>query len=309
MLEPLYFKPIYQDYLWGGERLKCCFGREDTPSPCAESWELSDREGAVSRVVGGSFDQATIRELIGLYGEDFLGHGQKEPAFPLLLKIIDAQKPLSIQVHPSEESAEFFGGDPKTEMWYVLQGGPVYAGLKTALSKKEFQQALREKRVVELLNKIDVHPGDALFIPGGRLHAIGAGCLLFEVQQNSNTTYRVYDWDRLDQEGKSRELHTKEALNCMKLDDVCNPLATPVLLEESASLRRASIIESLFFNVEKWELLESLEIPSNPHFYQIFFYLKKGQTILLPAHSKSLFLSKGGFLRVSPSHRSQEQVR
>lgn len=280
-LEPLKFTPVYQDYVWGGDRIRTKFNRRDMPIPCAESWEIADRPEGMSIVAEGRFAGTSLNDLVVVYGEKLLGRGRKDRRFPLLIKIIDAREPLSVQVHPSEESAERFGGEPKTEAWHILEGGPLYASFKRPSRKKELLQAIQEERVGELLQKIDARAGETLFIPGGRIHAIGSGCMLFEVQQNSNSTFRVYDWGR-----KGRALHLDEACNCIKFDDTASPLADSPLLS------------TLFFTIQQFEMGGKLQIECNPETFQIFFHLERGETVLLPADSEPLALTPGSYLKV-----------
>ncbi len=290
-LEPLTFKPVYQAYVWGGERIRTEYGRNETPIPCAESWEIADRPEGMSQVLNGPFADASLNELVTMYGEKLLGKDRKEKRFPLLIKLIDARAHLSVQVHPSEESSERCGGEPKTEAWFLLEDGPLYAGFKRPSSKKELLEAIREERAQELLQKIDGKRGDLFFIPGGRIHAIGAGCMIFEVQQNSNTTYRVYDWGR-----KDRTLHLEEACSCIKFDDTANPKVKSLLVEESGPMRRSTLLSTLFFSVEKIELEERTQIECDPRTFQVFFDLKKGKTVLLPAESEPVDLPAGSYL-------------
>jgi len=292
-LEPLTFEPVYQDYVWGGRRILEKFGRSFTPTPCAESWEISDRLEARSLVTKGPFAGTTLTELIEIYGAKLLGEGRQEKRFPLLIKIIDARESLSVQVHPSEESSERFGGEPKSEIWYLLEGGPLYAGFQRPIQRNELLQAVRENRVQELLRKFDVKPGDALFIPGGRIHAIGAGCMMLEIQQNSNSTYRIYDWGR-----KGRALHLGEALQCLKLDDTSAALAQPVCLEKNEIQTRWEIASTLFFSLEKIESKIPWRQFSTPQTFQVFFHMETAETTLLPADSEPLDLPPGTFLRI-----------
>ncbi len=223
---PLLFKPVYKDYVWGGARISSRYGRVVPGERAAESWEISDRPEGMSVVINGSLAGKTLHELVNDHVSELLGAGLKFSAFPLLLKIIDARERLSVQVHPDDDSAMRAGGEAKTEMWIVLDAEPdamVYAGFKAASSEAEFRAALAEDGVDRLLQALPVKRGDAIYIPGGRIHAIGAGCLLLEVQQNSNTTYRVYDWGRVGNDGKPRELHIEQAISVIRWDDIANP--------------------------------------------------------------------------------------
>jgi mannose-6-phosphate isomerase len=295
-LPPFVFEPVYQDYIWGGSRIAKKFHRTKIPARCAESWEIADRPEGMSRINEGPMQGRTLHELVEEFGENLLGRGRSDKAFPLLVKIIDAKEPLSIQVHPSEETAKICKGEPKTEMWYVLHEGPVYAAFKKPVRPEEFSRAIRENTVADLIQKIQVKPGDAVFIPGGRVHAIGAGCMMLEVQQNSNTTYRVYDWNRVGSDGQSRPLHIEQAQQCIKWDDDNDPLVAPELIADDGFSRRWRVLSSLFFTIERWEIVTPYRVDADPKTFQIFFHLlgaEKGKTVLLPAHGESCELPAG----------------
>jgi len=207
-IEKLY--PECKDYIWGGEKLKIKYGKVTDKSPCAESWELSFHKDGMTRLSDGRvLAEAVTPADIGTRAAKFEN-------FPVLIKFIDALADLSVQVHPSDEYAlkneNSYG---KTEMWYVVEaeaGAGIYLGFKESITKDEFAAAIREKRLTELLNFFEVKSGDCFFIPSGTIHAIGKGCLICEIQQNSNLTYRVYDYGRVDKFGKERELHIDKAL-------------------------------------------------------------------------------------------------
>ena len=207
--------PTCKDYLWGGNKLKEKYGKETELSPCAESWELSYHKDGLTRLSDGR----TLAE--GFFAEE-LGENVKDfEFFPMLIKFIDASNNLSIQVHPSDEYAlkneNSFG---KTEMWYVVEsdeGAGLYVGFKNAVSKEEYEAAIKENRLTDLLNFYRVKSGETYFIPSGTVHAIGKGCLICEIQQNSNLTYRVYDYGRVDKNGTPRELHVDKALKVSDL--------------------------------------------------------------------------------------------
>jgi mannose-6-phosphate isomerase len=214
--EPVRFNPVYQSYLWGGRQLVERYGRADAPAsgPVAESWEIADRPDGMSVVTGGSLDGRTLRSLIEEDGDAILGRNFNGGRFPLLIKIIDARETLSVQVHPDDASAAQGIGEAKSEAWYVLDALPgacIYRGFRPGVTQDEFDQALREGRIDDLLVRYSVVPGDTIYIPGGTVHAIGEGCLLLEVQQNSNTTFRLFDWNRVGPDGQPRTLHIDEA--------------------------------------------------------------------------------------------------
>ncbi len=212
----LKFRPRYFSAPWGGRRIGSAYRRDGVPAVCSESWEISGHRSAPSVVVGGAFDGRTLDELAVELGRDLVGAKAPSPdRFPLLLKLIDAREALSLQVHPNERTAPLTGGEPKTELWYVLDAEPgavLYAGFRRPTSERALRDAVAHgPQFVAALQKLSVSAGDALFIPGGMVHAIGGGSLIFEVQQSSDTTYRFYDWDRRDASGRGRELHLEQA--------------------------------------------------------------------------------------------------
>jgi mannose-6-phosphate isomerase len=210
--QPLLFAPVYKDYLWGGTRIAERYHRSGTPEVCAESWEIAAHPDGASVVSAGPWAGCTLQDLTRTHGRALLGtRAPRDDHFPLLFKLIDARQRLSVQVHPNEASAPRCGGEPKSEMWVVLEcapGATLFAGLRPGSSPETLRQALSTGSGLDAqLMRLPVAPGDALYIPGGLVHAIGEGCLLYEVQQNSNTTYRLYDWGRTGPDGKPRPLH------------------------------------------------------------------------------------------------------
>lgn len=212
--------PAYKDYLWGGTRLVTQFGKKSPYDITAESWELSAHKDGQSRIVGGTFDGKLFGDFIREYGAKVCGWKSRTfDRFPILIKFIDAAKPLSVQIHPDDEYAfsneKEFG---KNEMWYVMdaeEGAYLYCGFKRPVTEQEVRERLANNTITEVLNKVSVKKGDVIFIPAGTIHAIGAGILICEIQQNSNSTYRVYDYDRVDKEGHKRPLHVDKALDVM----------------------------------------------------------------------------------------------
>ena len=216
MLKPIKLNPVYKEIIWGGNRLKEEFNKASDLNNIAESWELTVRDDGMNTIVGGEFDGKTMAEYIEKMGHEVVSK-EKQDFFPLLIKFIDACDNLSVQVHPDDEyglkNANSLG---KTEMWYIMDAKPgsqlVY-GLKQGVTNEMFAQAVKDGCVEEMLNYVPVKKGDVFFIPSGLVHAIGAGILLAEIQQNSNITYRVYDYNRLGKDGQPRELHVNDALN------------------------------------------------------------------------------------------------
>lgn len=226
-LYPMLFEPVYKAVLWGGTKMSQVLNR-NVPvdsGPIGEAWDICDRPGVESAVINGPLAGYSIHRLVQLFGQDFVGASFRGSRFPVMVKIIDAGKKLSLQVHPGESSLSRLGStaEAKTEMWYVIDADPtskLFAGLKTTATKQAFLDMLYSPDVEQMLQSFDSIPGDAFFINAGRIHAIGAGNLLLEIQSNSDTTYRVTDWDRVDATtGKMRKLHVQEAMLCMDFMD------------------------------------------------------------------------------------------
>ena len=255
---PLTFRPLFMERVWGGHRL-AEMPAKDAPSgpPIGESWELVDRADAQSVVARGPFIGTTLHELWTVFRRDIFGARVPDSArFPLLAKILDARETLSVQVHPPAKIAAELKGEPKTEMWYLLDAAKdakIFAGFRRGTTRADFEQALADGKVADLLHRVPVRAGDAMFIPSGRCHAIGAGCLIVEIQQNSDTTYRVFDWNRTGLDGKPRALHLAESLASIDFADH-EPALAPRAEETRASGKDAVIASCAEFHVEHWKL-------------------------------------------------------
>jgi len=272
---PLLIKPVYKDYLWGGNRFAQRYNRINTPKVCAESWEISDRPEGMSVVVNGDYKGRTLHQLVKSMKHDLLGHKINSDRFPLLIKMIDAKKDLSVQVHPNDNNAHLTGGEAKTEMWYVLDAEPnamIYAGLKPGVTQASFEKALADDNLEkDVLAKIPAKPGRIIFVPGGRVHAIGAGCLLLEIQQNSNTTYRVHDWGRVGNDGKPRELHLEKALQVIDWENSLPEVVPARLLKSESQNQWWNIIDCPFFKTTRIELRHPEEISHDGSSFQALF--------------------------------------
>ncbi len=223
-MDILKLNPVFKDYIWGGTRLKSDFGFESDFDKLAEGWMLSCHKDGKNTVDGGEFDGQPLDEIIEKFGkEKIVGTRSLDfPYFPVLIKLIDAKDNLSIQVHPDNDYAQRVEGEfGKTEIWYVLDAtddAQLIYGFKEKISSEEFVKAIKDNTLTDVLNSVNVKKGDLLFIEAGTVHAIGKGTLVAEIQQNSNTTYRVYDYGRLGADGKPRELHIDKAIDVSKTE-------------------------------------------------------------------------------------------
>lgn len=217
------FQPIYKERVWGGQDLKQVLGRDIPEGHIGESWEIVDRAEANSVIVDGKWAGLSLRAAIEQDSETIMGtEWDADDAFPILVKWLDCQERLSLQVHPPAEIAPELGGEPKTENWYIAAARPgaqLLAGLKDGVTREQFETALRQNAAEPLVCALPCKAGDSLFVPSGRLHAIDGGNLILEIQQNSDTTYRVYDWGRVGLDGKARQLHLEESLKSIDFED------------------------------------------------------------------------------------------
>jgi len=222
-LYPMKFTPLFRDKIWGGQKIKSVLDMNFGALPnCGEAWVLSGVGGNETVVANGFLEGNELNELVEIYMDDLVGgkvYEKYQNEFPILVKFIDANDYLSIQVHPDDALAQKRGiGNGKTEMWYIIsadKGSELITGFNQKITQKTYLDHLESKKLKEILNVEKVSAGDVFFIPAGRVHALGPGILLAEIQQTSDTTYRIYDWDRLDDKGNSRQLHTAEALEAI----------------------------------------------------------------------------------------------
>jgi len=309
-LYPLKFSPIYKYRIWGGEKLKETLDKNYTETNIGESWEISDVEGDETCVINGVLKGATLKDLIKEYKQNLVGSGVYEAfgtEFPLLIKFIDAKTPLSIQVHPSNEVAKqrhnSFG---KNEMWYVMQAGAnaeLIAGFSEEINKGEYKKRIENNTILEVMHHETVKSGDTFYIPTGRVHAIGAGVLLAEIQQTSDVTYRIYDYDRVDAKtGEKRDLHNDLALDVVDFK-VHDTYKTDYLLEKNKSNK---LVHSPYFKTNIVKLIGELTVDyATTDSFVIYicvdgqfsfvyegetYSLKKGETIFIPAAVISLIL-------------------
>jgi mannose-6-phosphate isomerase len=277
MLYPYKFTPTLVERVWGGNALEH-YGKSVPPGKrIGESWEISDRDDVQSVISNGPDKGKTLRQQIEAHGAQLLGtncrtgvspvqvpaengRDARSARFPLLIKLLDARERLSLQVHPPAAVAAKFKGDPKTEMWYVLEADPdahLIAGFRRGVNAADFMRTLEgakdSKSIADYVNRFQVLPGDTFFVPSGRIHAIDAGVVLVEIQQNSDTTYRVYDWGRVGLDGKPRQLHIKESLVCIDFKDY-EPKKQRPIVEQKGVNGLWRLVECEYFHVHRLDL-------------------------------------------------------
>jgi mannose-6-phosphate isomerase len=278
MLYPLTFHPLFKERVWGGRNLARLYHKPLPPDvPIGESWEISDRPGDVSVVANGPLAGKDLHWLVETHPEELLGTTQTAHGrFPLLIKILDAQEVLSVQVHPPAEQAAALGGEPKTEMWYVTEAAPdavLYAGLKRGTTRADFERRLQAGTVADCIHRLNVRAGDAIFLPSGRVHALGAGLVIFEIQQNSDTTYRVFDWNRVGLNGKPRELHIAQSLTSIDFNDF-EPRLLGGDFTGTGPVKARPLVRNPLFTVEAYAVAGGATLPLQPNRLQIVAVLE-----------------------------------
>jgi mannose-6-phosphate isomerase len=314
MLYPLKFQPIYKEKIWGGTRLKSLFNKDFSPLPnCGESWELSGVNENISVVSNGFLASNSLNELIEIYMGELVGdkvYEQHGNEFPLLVKLLDTKNFLSIQVHPEDVYAsQHHNSYGKTEMWIILEAGEeseIITGFNQQVTKEQYLHHLENKSLRDILNVEKARKGDVYYIPAGRIHAIGGDVTLLEIQQTSDITYRVYDWDRKDEKGEYRELHTDKAMDVLDFKKY-DQYKIDYLLKEN---QPAELVSCPYFTTRMLELSKQKEI--DYVFVDSFVILscvegnceltwsggkedlKAGELVLLPAEIKSITLTPKG---------------
>jgi mannose-6-phosphate isomerase len=302
---PLKFEPIYKEKIWGGRALEEKFSKKLPKGSIGESWELAAHENGTSIISNGNLAGMSLMEAIKQEGEKILGTEAKEDyykKFPLLIKILDANDKLSVQVHPDDEYAfEHENGElGKTEMWYVIdaqEDAKLVYGVKPEVDKEEFVSSIKEGRLEENLIEVNVEAGDVIYIPTGMVHTTHKGILIAEIQQNSDTTYRVYDWNRMGKDGKPRELHIEAALDVIKFGTKPEEKVVGLEIKEEGYVRTI-LVACPYFTTETLDIAEKYSSDTNhERFYVLMglegkaklsyeggeMELKAGETLLLPA--------------------------
>jgi mannose-6-phosphate isomerase len=307
-LHPLKFQPILKDKIWGGQKLNKYFGKDSDSKTLGESWEISTVPEDISIVSNGELKGKSLQDLLEQYTSDLLGKKNYKRFgndFPLLIKFIDAKEDLSIQLHPDDELAkERHNSFGKTEMWYVMQADKdanLIVGFNQDMDKETYLKHLEDKSLTKILNFDRVKEGDAYFIEAGRVHAIGAGVLLAEIQQTSDVTYRVYDWDRKDDQGNERELHNDIAIDAFDFD-MKDDFRVPYESQKNTS---NEMVSCPFFITNFIEVDKTLKIENTQDSFMIYMCvdgdvevstahtttkISKGETLLIPAATKNYSL-------------------
>jgi mannose-6-phosphate isomerase len=309
-LYPFKFKPIFKEKIWGGQKIKTELGLDFRPLPnCGESWVLSGVNGSETKVINGFLKGNSLNELLEVFMDDLIGEDlfyKFDKEFPILVKFIDSNDNLSIQVHPDDAlAAKRNIGTGKTEMWYILDAEPdseLITGFSKPVNKDIYLDHLSKNKLTDILNVEKVKKGDVYFIPSGRIHALGPGILLTEIQQTSDTTYRIYDWDRVDENGKSRELHTELALDAIDFNPVSNYRTEyRKIKNQSETLVDSSFFTTNIIDFDKsvrkdFSLVDSFVIYVCVNGSALVHYdnhqesLNKGETVLIPAVMNHILL-------------------
>jgi mannose-6-phosphate isomerase len=261
-LYPLTFQPRFKERVWGGRTLETLYGKSLPPHvPIGESWEITDRQGDESVILNGPLAGRTLRSVVEQHRKAILGRASAthDGRFPLLCKILDAREKLSLQVHPPAHVGHL--GEPKTEMWYIAAADPgaeLFVGLKSGVTRSAFEEAISRGTVADCVHRLPVSAGDAMFLPSGRVHAIGAGLVIFEIQQNSDTTFRVHDWNRVGLDGNPRELHVPQSLASIDFDDI-EPQVVDVSAVRDGSFAEQTLVDHPLFHVDLMEAVDDGE--------------------------------------------------
>jgi mannose-6-phosphate isomerase len=300
MLYPLIFQPIFKDRIWGGRELERLYAKKiPAGQPIGESWEISDRPGDASVIANGPLAGKDLRWLMEHHAAEILGGAKPAAAgrFPLLCKILDAREKLSLQVHPPASKAAELKGEPKTEMWFIADAAPgasLYVGLKSGVTRAEFEQKIADGSVADCFHRIPVSAGDTMFLPSGRVHAIGDGLVIFEIQQNSDTTYRVFDWNRVGLDGKPRELHVAQSLASIDFNDFEPKLVASKYLA-AANFKFRYLVQDPLFEVQEMVFENAGSVSPAGQYLRIIAVVKGSATVIGGENKISVGLKPGQF--------------
>lgn len=277
-------KPAFKDYLWGGTKLKENYNKETDLAIVAESWELSTHKDGQSIVDSGEYKGLPFQDYLNKLGREALGrNGNAFERFPMLIKFIDAKGNLSIQVHPDDAYGQRVEKEyGKTEMWYILEaeeGASLYYGTNTEITKEEFRERIENNTILDVLKEVPVHKGDVFFIAAGTIHAIGAGIVICEIQQNSNSTYRVYDFGRVGADGKPRELHIEKAIDVSNLTPLTSDFKPAGDVENYEGYHRAMMASCDYFTTYIYDVESLCDVEVDDNSFASFVVVEGAGTI------------------------------
>ena len=297
---PFRLKPVYKNYIWGGKKLISSWGKNPEHENLAESWELASHKDGYNLILDEPCENLTLSEAVKKYPEIVSSSFSPDKKFPLMVKLIDSQLPLSIQVHPNNEYARVHEHSTgKVEAWYILnhdKGAYIYLGLKHSITRSELEDAIMNNTLPDILNKIYVEDGDTFFIPAGTIHAIGEGVTLAEIQENSNITYRVYDYGRVGADGKPRELHIAKALDVANLNPVnIKPAQSGNVIVECEEFRveRIHAPYSGRTNNEGFRFILCIEGECEFRCSDVSYEIRKGGNVFVPSDCENEFMIDG----------------
>lgn len=308
---PFLLAPAYKDYLWGGDRLKSEYNKDTDVTPLAESWECSVHKDGKSTVASGEFEGKTLSEVLREHPEYIGTHPDKELGFPLLIKLIDAKEDLSIQVHPDDEYArEHENGEyGKYEMWYVLEAekdARIIYGFSHDCTREQIRQAIDNRTITRHLQRVNVKKGDIFFVPPGTVHAIGRGIVIAEIQESSDLTYRLYDYNRIDKKGCKRKLHIEKALEVLNLQESLKPKRPLRLLKYKNECANEFIVRCQYFEVHRCLVNNEYKFKADEYSFRVLLcvdgkgkisyeqdelIITKGDCVFVPADSCEITLS------------------
>lgn len=302
MLYPLTFIPEFKERIWGGRALEKLFNKPLPPDlNIGESWEIADRPETSNIIANGQFKGKSLQWLMQNYKQYLLGDASSRyDKFPLLVKILDVQDRVSLQVHPDKATATRLGAEPKTEIWYIVDAGAdaeILVGLKKGITKEAFLKAIENGSVEDCFHRFNIKTGDAIFLPAGRIHGVKGPCVIFEIQENSDSTFRIYDWNRLDANGRPRKIHVSEALQCINFTDF-EPGPINSKYSQNKTLKIRFLAQCPEFTVD------AIKIKRKNHFYvtsnlPIVYGIVSGELNVV-WQSHELQLRSGDFLLVPP---------
>lgn len=305
ILYPIKFAPILKDKIWGGQKLKTVLNKQTDLPNIGESWEISDVEGDTSIVSNGYYKGKSLKDLLKILGPDLVGQQNYrifEDKFPLLIKFIDAREDLSIQLHPNDKlAAERHNSFGKTEMWYVMQadeGSNLIIDFNQKITPETYLKHLEDKTLTDILNFEKVNTGDTYFIEVGRVHAIGAGVMLAEIQQTSDVTYRVYDWDRVDDDGNERELHNDLAIDAIDFDMPDNFRVSYSKIENESN----EMVSCPYFTTSYLEVTNTLKKINKKDTFFIYICVEGEAVISYNGHSESIKVGETILLPADATH-------